>query len=71
MGLATGQIVGYLYVCKYQGVLGCLTVSGSDTPRPPRKQGGVNFLVGTEPSQAKNMSFHTNSIARAATGSVS
>ena len=51
--------------------MGCLAVSGSDTPRPPRKLGGANFLVGTEPGQAKNMSFHTNSIARAATGSVS
>ena len=51
-------------------MLGCLSVSGSDTPRPPRKQ-ETSFLVGTGGKQAKNMSFHTNSLARANSGLVS
>ena len=46
-------------------------MSGSDTPRPPRKHVEANFLVGTGSTQAKNMSFHKNSIARTGMGSVS
>merc|ERR1719483_1161775 len=57
--LAAGQ----QHLLQNKGVLGCLTVSGSDTPRPPRKQDTM-FLVGTGATQAKNMSFHTNSLAR-------